>query len=84
MTDEEIAEVAARATVGVDCHVAAACIADVPTDWPWRTPEARASTQAACLADLTAHPITEGDTVESLDAALRVALVRRIALGLAT
>ena len=79
MTNEDIAELAARATVGVDCHVAAACLADVPTDWPWLTPEARAATQAACLADLAAHPVSEADTLEDLDAALRVALVRRIA-----
>ncbi len=83
MAPEDTAELAARATIGVECHVASATLAPVPTDWPWRTPEERAATQAACLADLTENPITKDDTLESLDAALRLALVRRIAAGVA-
>jgi hypothetical protein len=79
MTPEIIAELTAAATVAVEWHVAQATDATPPAPLMARTPEQRAALIAGALADVAAHPVTETDTLERLDADLRVALARRIA-----
>lgn len=79
MKPDIIAELAAAATVAVEWHVAQATDATPPTPWIARPPEQRAALIEGALADLAAHPVTEADTLEQLDADLRVALARRIA-----
>jgi hypothetical protein len=79
MTPEDIADLAASTTVAVEWHVAQATGATLPAPLMARTPEQRAALTAGALADLAAHPVSDADTLEQLDADLRVALARRIA-----
>jgi hypothetical protein len=79
MPPETIAEITATTLAAVEWHVAQATDATPTTPWLSRTPEQRASQIATALADVAAHPVTEVDTLEALDADLRVALARRIA-----
>jgi len=79
MEPEIIAEITATTLAAVEWHVAAATDATPPTPWIARTPEQRAALITGALADVEAHPVTDADTLEQLDADLRVALGRRIA-----
>lgn len=74
-----ISEITGPAIAAVEWHVAQATDATPPTPWIARPPEQRAALIEGALADLAAHPVTEADTLEQLDADLRVALARRIA-----
>ena len=79
MTPNDIAEITVVATVAVEWHVAQATDATPPQPLIARTAEERAVLVAGALADLAAHPVSDADTLEQLDADLRVALARRIA-----
>lgn len=79
MTPQETAEQTASALVATEWTIANATNATLPMPMIARTPEQRAELIAGALADLAAHPVTEADTLEALDADLRIALVRRIA-----
>ena len=79
MNPNDIADLTAAATVAVEWHVAQATNATPPVPLIARTPEQRAALIAGALADLEAHPVSEADTLEQLDADLRGALARRIA-----
>lgn len=79
MKPEEIAEQIAAALVATEWTVANATNATLPVPMIARTPEQRAALIAGALADLAAHPVSDADTLEQLDADLRVALARRIA-----
>ena len=79
MKPEEIAEQIAAALVATEWTVANATNATLPVPMIARTPEQRAALIAGALADLAAHPVSDADTLEQLDADLRVALGRRIA-----
>jgi hypothetical protein len=79
MPPEIIAELTAQATVAMEWHVAQATDATPPTPLISRTPEQRAALIAGALDDIEKHPVSDTDTLEQLDADLRVALARRIA-----
>ncbi len=79
MKPEEIAEQIAAALVATEWTVANATNATLPVPMIARTPEQRAALIAGALDDLAAHPVSDADTLEQLDADLRVALARRIA-----
>ena len=79
MNPNDFAEITATTTAAVEWHVAQATDATPTTPWLSRTPEQRAALIASALADVAAHPVAEADTLEQLDADLRVALARRIA-----
>ena len=79
MTPEDIADLTAAATVAVEWHVAQATDATPPVPLIARTPEQRAALLAGALADIEKNPVSDADTLEDLDADLRVALARRIA-----
>ena len=79
MDPNTIAEITGPAFAAVEWHVAQATDATPPTPWIVRPIEQRAALIGGALADLAAHPVTEADTLEQLDADLRVALARRIA-----
>lgn len=84
MNLEIIAELTAAATVAVEWHVAQATDAAPPVPLMARTPEQRASLIAGALDDIEKHPVSDADTLEQLDADLRVALARRIARAVMT
>ena len=79
MRPEDTAELVAQVTAAVEWHVAQATDATPPSPLIARTPEQRAALIAGALADIAAHPVSDADTLEQLDADLRVALARRIA-----
>ena len=79
MTPQEIAEQIAAAGVAMEWTVANATDAALPVPMIARTPEQRAALIDEALAAVEAHPVTDADTLEQLDADLRVALARRIA-----
>jgi acyl-CoA reductase-like NAD-dependent aldehyde dehydrogenase len=79
MPPEIIAEITATTFAAVEWHVAAATDATPPTPWISRTPEQRAALITGALDDIEKHPVSDADTLEALDADLRVALARRIA-----
>ncbi len=79
MKPEEIAEQIAAALVATEWTVANATNATLPVPMIARTPEQRAALIAGALDDIEKHPVTDADTLEQLDADLRVALGRRIA-----
>lgn len=79
MDPNTIAEITGPVIAAVEWHVAQATDATPPTPWIARPPEQRAALVAAVLADVAAHPVSDADTLEQLDADLRVALARRIA-----
>ena len=79
MTPQEIAEQTAAALVAMEWTIANATNATLPVPMIARTPEQRASLIAEALAAVEAHPVTDADTLDALDADLRVALARRIA-----
>ena len=84
MNLEIIAELTAAATVAVEWHVAQATDATPPVPLMARTPEQRAALIAGALDDIEKHPVSDADTLEQLDADLRVALARRIARAVMT
>ena len=79
MTAQEIAEQTAAALAAMEWTVANATNATLPVPLIARTPEQRAALIAEALAAVEAHPVTNADTLEQLDADLRVALARRLA-----
>jgi hypothetical protein len=79
MTPQDIAEQIAAALVAMEWTVAQATNATLPVPLIARTPEQRAALIAGAIDDIEKHPVTDADTLEQLDADLRVALARRIA-----
>ena len=79
MTPQDIAEQIAAALVATEWTVASATNATLPVPLIARTSEQRAALITGALADIEAHPVSDADTLEQLDADLRVALARRIA-----
>ena len=84
MTPQEIAEQIAAALVATEWTVAQATNATLPVPLIARTPEQRAALIAGALDDIEKHPVSDADTLEQLDADLRVALARRIARAVMT
>lgn len=79
MKPEDTAEQIAAALVAMEWTVANATNATLPVPLIARTPEQRAALITGALDDIEKHPVTDADTLEQLDADLRVALGRRIA-----
>ena len=79
MKPEDTAEQIAAALVAMEWTVASATNATLPVPMIARTPEQRAALITGALDDIEKHPVTDADTLEQLDADLRVALARRIA-----
>jgi hypothetical protein len=79
MIPQEIAEQIAAAAVALEWTVANAANATLPVPMIARTPDQRAALIAGALDDIEKHPVSDADTLEQLDADLRVALARRIA-----
>lgn len=79
MDPNTIAEITGPTIAAVEWHVAQATDATPPIPWIARPIEQRAALIEGALTDLAAHPVSDADTLEQLDADLRVALARRIA-----
>lgn len=79
MDPTTISEITGPVIAAVEWHVAQATDATPPTPWIARPIEQRAALIEGALTDLAAHPVSDADTLEQLDADLRVALARRIA-----
>lgn len=84
MKPEDTAEQIAAALVATEWTVAQATNATLPVPLIARTPEQRAALIAGALDDIEKHPVSDADTLEQLDADLRVALARRIARAVMT
>jgi len=79
MTPQDIAEQIAAALVAMEWTIANATNGALPVPMIARTPEQRAALITGALDDIEKHPVSDADTLEALDADLRVALARRIA-----
>jgi hypothetical protein len=81
MNENDIAEMAAKAMVGVDCHIASAIGLPPPTDWMSLPAQTRDESLRAC-AEYIASPARDGETIDELREDVRRAVARYIGVSL--